>query len=263
MTATPVSYPTGILNRGFLVREASGLRSRDEVWVNVGAADLPSGSVLAGPLTLKAATDVAANVYGQYNPSGVAGLSTIVGVLLENTLCDPDTGTGRLQKASGRITFSNQPAADSTITLGGEVMTFKSSGASGEAQVNIGANLAATLTALAAKLNAATTTTAWTGATYSSTATTLEIVHDTPGVAGNAYTVVAAAGSNGTALAATLLGGGYLVKAVLIARDAEVKELELKWFSGANASQKATGIAALRALGIIPRPYSTTVVSSA
>lgn len=262
MAVTPVSFTPPVMDRFFLVREADGLRSRDQIWVSVGATELPSGSVLAGPITTKGATDVAANIYTQYNPSGVAGAATVAGLLLDGTRSNPYTGTGVPHKASGRITFSDQPTNDTTITLNGEALTFKASGASGEGQVNKGADLEATLVAAAAKLNAATTTTAWTVATYYATATTLEIVHDTAGTGGNDYTVVAGANSNGTALAATLVGGGNLVQAVIINTDAEVKELEIKWFSGASAGQKATGLAALRALGIKARPYSTTQITT-
>lgn len=56
MAFTPVTITPPVQDRFFLVREASGLRSRDEIWVSVGTTELPSGSVLAGPLTTKGAT---------------------------------------------------------------------------------------------------------------------------------------------------------------------------------------------------------------
>lgn len=105
----------------------------------------------------------------------------------------------------GEITFSAQPAASSTITINGVAWTFVASGATGN-QTNIGANLAATLTALATNLNASVNASI-TPATYGSTATKLTVTHDTAGPAGNAFTLAAAANSNGVASAATLLGG--------------------------------------------------------
>lgn len=43
-------------------------------------------------------------------------------------------------------------------------------------------------------------------------------------------------------------------KGVVVARDAEVNQGEIAWFSGASAGQITAGIAGLRALGIICRP---------
>lgn len=246
---TPKPY-----DQEFLISMASGMRSLDNIDILVGTTERASGLVLGGPLDLKSATlrqaDTARAVYTEYDPSGLAGAATVAGILLNAA----KVGEGDEYAAAGRIVFSNQPGDDTTITLNGQALTFKASGASGETQVNKGGSLSATLTAAAAKLNAATATTAWTGATYYATATTLEIVHDTAGAAGNAYTVVAGASSNGTALAATLIGGGYAQLAVIVNCDAEVKDAVLNWFSGATDDQKATGIAALRALGIKSRP---------
>ena len=259
MAFTPVTFAP-VENRKFLIREANGFLSRDQIFVNVGAADLPSGTVLGGPLTLKAATDVSPLVYGQYNPSGVGGLATVAGILLDATRSDVDGGIGIAQKASGRFTFSAQPSANGVIAVNGVNYTFVASGATG-AQVNIGADLAATLVALAAALNASANA-LLTVATYYATATTLEIVYDTAGVAGNAFTTATGSGThNATALAATLLGGGFRVPGVIINRSAEVKENQLSWFAGATADQKAAGLAALRALGIKARPYSTEVTT--
>lgn len=256
MAFTPVTF-TPVEQRKFLVSEANGLRSRDEVWISIGETDLLSGSVLAGPVTLKAAADVSPDVYAQYNPSGVGGAETVAGVLLDGTRVDA-YGVPVPHKASGRITFSAQPAAESTLVINGVTFTAKASGATG-AQFNIGADLAAALTNLATALNASANA-LLTVATYSATATTLEIVYDTAGVAGNAFTVAVGSGThNGAALAATLLGGGNLIRGVIINTAAEVKKSELAWFTGATTDQKNTGLAALRALGIKARLSSTEV----
>lgn len=109
--------------------------------------------------------------------------------------------------ATGAITFSAQPAVNSTISVGGTTFTFVASGATGN-QVNIGANLAATMTALAAALNASAVP-GVAAATYGSTATQLTITHDTLGHIGNAFALAASTSpaSNGTVSGATLSGG--------------------------------------------------------
>ena len=58
------------------------------------------------------------------------------------------TTTAGTVAATGAITFSVQPAVNSTMTINGTLFTFVASGAVGN-QVNIGGNLAATMTALA------------------------------------------------------------------------------------------------------------------
>lgn len=108
--------------------------------------------------------------------------------------------------ATGDITFTAQPADTSTITLAGVAWTFVSGAPSGN-QIQIGANLGATLTAAAVALNGSATP-AIAAATYSAVGgTRLHIVFDTAGPTGNGYALVASAGSNGTVSAATLTGG--------------------------------------------------------
>lgn len=64
------------------------------------------------------------------------------------------------------------------------------------------------------------------------------------------------ANSDGSQAAAGILfeAGAAGAQRTIIARDCEVKASQLAWFSGANASQIATAVAALKALGIIVRP---------
>lgn len=109
--------------------------------------------------------------------------------------------------ATGTITFSAQPAVNATVTINGTAFTFVASGATGN-QVNIGANLAATLTALATALNASVVP-GVALATYTGTATALTIVHDTLGNTGNSFTLAASTSpaSNGAVSGATLSGG--------------------------------------------------------
>src|SRR5512134_3412076 len=82
-----------------------------------------------------------------------------------------DSATPTATAASGSITFSAQPANNSTITLAGVAWTFVTGAATGN-QTQIGVSLAATLTALAVDLNASVVA-ALTAATYTATATAL------------------------------------------------------------------------------------------
>jgi hypothetical protein len=115
--------------------------------------------------------------------------------------------TAGVLAATGVLTFSAQPIVNSTITLNGTVFTFVASGAVGN-QSNIGANLAATLTALAVVLNA-NATVGLTFASYVAAATTLTITRGTLGHIGNAFTLATSVSpaSNATVSAATLTGG--------------------------------------------------------
>lgn len=106
------------------------------------------------------------------------------------------------RKATGTVTYSGNFSADDTVTINGVVFTAKASGATGN-QFNIGVDLAASLTALAAVLNASVVA-AVALATYSVSSTVLTITYDAFGAAGNAFTLAA---SVGTRSAATLAGG--------------------------------------------------------
>jgi hypothetical protein len=112
-------------------------------------------------------------------------------------------------KAAGSITFAGQPLANSTIALNGVAWTFVSGTPAGN-QTQIGANVDATLTALATALNASADAQV-SKCTYTANTTDdrLEIQFDTPGSTGNVFTLAASANSNGMVSAATLTGGGY------------------------------------------------------
>ena len=122
-------------------------------------------------------------------------------------------------KASGHIAFSSQPAANSAITLNGVAWTFVTGTPSGS-QTQIGANLDATLTALASDLNGSADAEI-ARCTYTANATDdrLEIEFDTAGANGNSFALSASASSNGTVSASTLTGGGHMHE----------------WLSGSNA----------------------------
>ena len=107
--------------------------------------------------------------------------------------------------ASGTITFSAQPAVSSTITIGGVVVTFVASGATGS-QVNIGASVTATVLALQVYLSSVGSGAIF-SQTYAASTNVLTITSKTNGTSGNSVTIVASAASNGVTSAATLLGG--------------------------------------------------------
>jgi len=126
-----------------------------------------------------------------------------IGLWLKLLLGTPTTSTG--QAATGSYTFSAQPAVNSTITIGSVAVTFVASGATGN-QVNLGASVTATVTALAVMLNAVATG-ALSTQTYTATGAVLGITSKTAGTSGNAITLAAQAASNASVSASTLLGG--------------------------------------------------------
>lgn len=104
--------------------------------------------------------------------------------------------------ASGTLTFINNPSDADTITMNGVTFTFKTTATTG-VQIQIQDTLAATLIEAAIVLNASASGSV-NVATYGSTDTTITIVYDTTGGAGNAYTIAA---SVATPSGATLSGG--------------------------------------------------------
>ncbi|MBY0559871.1 hypothetical protein [Hyphomicrobium sp.] len=114
-------------------------------------------------------------------------------------------GIGTPVAATGSFTFSQNPANNDTITIGGTVVTFKTSGATGN-QLNIGADLATTLTALKNFLNASADANV-SKCTYGSDATHLSITAKTGGISGNAITLDYASTAVSARSAATLTGG--------------------------------------------------------
>lgn len=110
--------------------------------------------------------------------------------------------------ATGSVVFSAQPVANATLTVNGTLFTFVTAAPTGN-QIQIGANLGATLTNAVTALNASVVP-GVAAATYSQTGgTTLVITHDTLGLAGNAFTLATSStpASNGTLSGPTLSGG--------------------------------------------------------
>ena len=152
-------------------------------------------------------TAAAGHVFGQKNARGdtfkFPVVAEVAGVLVPwNPLADSDVPSAF---ASGTLTFAVAvPSADETVTINGEVITFKAVPAAGTMQVAIGATLAETAANLAAFINAHRNDFADIPVTATSNAgvTTIKAA----GVAGNAITL-AEAGANIAASGATLAGG--------------------------------------------------------
>lgn len=123
---------------------------------------------------------------------------------------DPNTGA-----ATGTLTFTGQPANGETVTIGAKVYTFQTVLTNVDGNVFIGANLAASISNLAAAINLgagagvayAAATTANTQVTAVAGATTLVITAIVSGAGGNAIATLEAI-ANATWGGATMAGGG-------------------------------------------------------
>lgn len=189
---------------------------------------------------------------------------------------------GTVERIMARWAFSNQPANNSTISINGQTLTFVASSASGN-QINIGADLAATLAAAAAFLNASRLP-AFMEATYAANATTLFALVR-PGIAAADYVTAAPSSSpasNATltaAAAVTCANGGtvshvFTVGAlVLPSASIELGQPDVPAFSmhyGIRANQLRIGLARSGLLnatvGLIAKgeaPATTTTAAGA
>ncbi|MBB3004362.1 hypothetical protein FHX57_006744 [Paraburkholderia tropica] len=157
------------------------------------------------------------------NLNGIAALiQTALAAAVPNSTCvwnssfaqfqitDGVTGSGSTLSfasaptAFGSVTYSANPSAAATVTIGGTVVTFVSTLTTGN-QVLIGSNLAATLANAVTFLNQSSDTNL-SKATYSvnQAGTALQIIYKTAGTAGNTFTLAA---SVGTTSGSTLSGG--------------------------------------------------------
>jgi hypothetical protein len=115
-----------------------------------------------------------------------------------------NSASGR--SATGYVDFKNNPTTGQTVTLGGQAITFKDTGAiAANLEVNIAQTAADTVERLALMLNASANTTI-DDATYGADSIRLNVSFDTPGVGGNAFGVVTNV-TGATVSAATLTGG--------------------------------------------------------
>ena len=126
----------------------------------------------------------------------------LLGLWLKLHFGAPQTTQG--YAAIGAITFAANPAANDTITVGGQVFTFKSAAPTAN-QILIGATLAETIRNTVWALNESTVP-AVAAASYATDRDLqkISIEHKTIGTAGNAFAIAA---SVATASGATLTGG--------------------------------------------------------
>lgn len=120
------------------------------------------------------------------------------------TLPVPDGPPILAEPATGQIIFQQQPGIGSTLTLNGTVVTFVSGTPTGN-QVQIGANLTATMANLLAFLTGSADSQISLN-TYTVTDATLNIVAKASGAAGNGYTLGTTV--TGSSLSGTHMTGG-------------------------------------------------------
>ena len=107
--------------------------------------------------------------------------------------------------AVGTVTFTTNPVAATTLTIGGTAITFETSGATGN-QVNIGASLSVTLTALLSLLVQSVDTNLSKNF-YKLSGNVLTVISIASGSGGNS-TTLATTVSGATVSSSTLVGGG-------------------------------------------------------
>ncbi len=131
----------------------------------------------------------------------------LFGLHLKLLMGAPQTTQG--VAATGKYTFALQPSADSTITVAGQVFTFKTSNP-GANEILIGATVADTVRNTVWALNRSAVA-GVAAASYSTDldAAAVTVTHDTIGTAGNSMTIAAGTSpaSNVTVSGATLAGG--------------------------------------------------------
>lgn len=108
-------------------------------------------------------------------------------------------------RPSGSLTIATNPQANDTVSLGGSTVTFVATGATG-LEVNIGANAAATATALYTFLTGSADTNL-VKCNYAVNGTVVSVISKTTGTTNNSFVLTPTSGGRITASAATLTGG--------------------------------------------------------
>ncbi|EWY36775.1 hypothetical protein N825_25410 [Skermanella stibiiresistens SB22] len=180
--------------------------------------------------------------------------------------------TTAASKAYGSVTFGADPRAGDTVTLDGTVFTFVSGAPATATEVQTGANLLASVTALAAAANASVVAEV-AAATYTvGDGVRLDIQHDTSGASGAEYSLAASAATvSGATLTATYThtyGSGCsasdIRRATMVIRSTPAaltwRQLGV-WMTRAQLALASTGRASLTASLIAHR--EDEVVSAA
>lgn len=166
----------------------------------------PGGGELNGATLVLPAAHVIADADGYIRDDNIVidSFGAWMSAAPTATLPAPDGPPITALPASGQIIFSRQPGIGSTINLNGKSVSFVSGTPTG-LQVQIGADLSATLASLVAFLNGSADTTIDDN-TYSLTGGTLNIVQDADGIAGNSFTLATTV--TGAQLSGPTLTGG-------------------------------------------------------
>lgn len=181
---TPVTSGAFYIDIDDIPRAISGLNFTAETNLN-GVASIVDTALTAGTVVWDA-------VQSRFVfESDTTGVGSEIGYLKDPT-------------AFGTVSFSGLPADNDTVTLNGTVITFKTTGATGN-QINIPATAALTAQALANFANASADA-GIAVATYRAVGTDVFMISKTSGTGGNAYTL-AKSGTNITVSGATLAGG--------------------------------------------------------
>lgn len=123
-----------------------------------------------------------------------------------NTIAFTDSGGGR---ATGYFNFTTNPGNKTTLLINGVLLAFSTDVYNPlyDTQCPVESTLALTLQSLAGVLNSSPHL-SWNVASYTATATRLNITYKTPGSVGNAYTLANVDVVGATVSGATLTGGG-------------------------------------------------------
>lgn len=209
--------------------------------------------------------------------SGVVAPNTVLGKITASGKYKP-AGSSVATNAHGSVAFITNPAVNDTLTLNGTAVTFVASGATG-AQVNIGANLAATL-ANALTVLSGSADTQLVKFTYAVSGNNLNLTAAATGTGGNALTIAttvagatitpmaggAAAVSDGSqnAVAVSLYGVDATsadATVTVLARTAEVNGAELVRDVSINTPALVTAQnGQLATVGIVVRDAVGTIV---
>lgn len=160
--------------------------------------------------------------------------------------------------ANGTVTFTGQPTATQTLTIGGTAITFVASGATGN-QVNIGATIAATLANLMTLLQSSADANL-VKARYALNGLVLTVTYATAGTAGNSFTTattVTGATASGATLANGAATGGLTITSKYTGSGANGDQITL----GAG-SKSGTVRATISRAGLVPEIFDNIAGSA-
>jgi flagellar hook-associated protein 1 FlgK len=175
------------------------------------AGEVQRGGTLADTIDnivafMNSSSNPSNNTYRRYEAGSGQVIINTVSPIAQDFRIASLTSDINLTKATGSFTFSGNPSDSDTIDINGTTITFATSPAS-TSEVQIGSNLAETLTNLADVLNSSTDSNIQ-EASYAATSTTINITHNTAGTDPNTGFALDDSGTSvATASGANLSGG--------------------------------------------------------